>query len=195
MESHSKVCSKCGKEKPRTEFSKGSKAKDGLQYHCKACVKQYRQDNREHISECKKHYRQENREHISEYGKYYYQENREQKLEYFKQYRKKNPEEFAVRYAKRRALRRYGIPNVLRDCSSEKERLVKIYKLRDLLTKATGFEHHVDHIWPLSKGGPHWSGNLQIITAEENLSKGDKLCEETARVIQESLDEYLSSRQ
>jgi len=76
-----------------------------------------------------------------------------------------------------------------------KDRINKIYKLQNLLTKATGVEYHVDHIWPLSKGGPHWSGNLQIITAEENLGKGDKFCEETARVIQESLDEYYCTRQ
>lgn len=42
------------------------------------------------------------------------------------------------------------------------------------LTKETGITHHVDHIWPLSQGGPHVFYNLQVITADENLSKGNK---------------------
>lgn len=32
-----KICSKCGKELPVSEFSKNSKAKDGLQSQCKSC--------------------------------------------------------------------------------------------------------------------------------------------------------------
>jgi len=116
-------------------------------------------------------------------------------LGYFKQYRQENPEKRSADSAKRRSLKQNGVPDFLEGCSVEKQRLVQIYKLRNLLTEITGIEHHVDHIWPLSKGGPHWSGNLQIITAEENLSKSDKFCEKTARVIQESLDEYCSARQ
>ena len=33
-----KKCLKCGKHKPRDEFYKATKAKDGLVNHCKACV-------------------------------------------------------------------------------------------------------------------------------------------------------------
>jgi 5-methylcytosine-specific restriction endonuclease McrA len=42
------------------------------------------------------------------------------------------------------------------------------------LTKETGVEHHVDHIMPLSIGGEHDWWNLQILTAEENLAKGNR---------------------
>jgi len=236
---NTKVCSKCGESKPRSEFSKNRRKKDGLQDQCKGCDKQYRQENREHrleylkqwhqenreraleykkqyykenraralgyskqyyrenrerVSEYKKQYYKENRELVLEYNKQWYQENRELVLEYNKQYRQENPEKVAVWKAKRRALKQDGIPDVISNCPEEKERLMQIYKLRDLFTKTTGIEHHVDHIWPLSKGGPHWSGNLQIITAEENLSKSDTFCEETARVIQEALDEYCCFR-
>jgi DNA repair exonuclease SbcCD ATPase subunit len=206
---NTKVCTKCKEEKPLTEFNKCRRNQDGLQSHCKNCQKkyrqenreqkfeynkQYRQENREKLSELSKQYRQENREKLSELNKQWYQENREQKLEYCRRWRQDYREKCAAYRSRRRALERNGVPDFLKECPAEKQRLVQIYKLRDLLTEATGVEHHVDHIWPLSKGGPHWSGNLQIITAEENLSKSDTFCEETARVIQEALDEYCCFR-
>lgn len=36
-----KVCTKCGIEKPISEFTKMTRAKDGLQYHCKQCKRNY----------------------------------------------------------------------------------------------------------------------------------------------------------
>jgi len=57
------------------------------------------------------------------------------------------------------------------------ERLMIQYRYEDAqrLTAETGIEHHVDHIWPLSKGGPHLPWNLQVITATENLQKSNKI--------------------
>ena len=48
-----------------------------------------------------------------------------------------------------------------------------LYEEAQRLQDETGIEHHVDHIKPLSKGGEHLLINLQIIPAEENLSKGN----------------------
>lgn len=53
-----------------------------------------------------------------------------------------------------------------------------IYLECERLNRETKIEHHVDHIWPLSLGGPHLPWNLQIITAEENLSKGNSYSSE-----------------
>ena len=39
-EETTKVCTKCGKELPLSEFSKKSDTNDGLQYHCKACQRE-----------------------------------------------------------------------------------------------------------------------------------------------------------
>ena len=210
MESHSKVCSRCKEEKPLEAFGKDRSKKDGLHNQCKGCRKQchqenrekkseygkqYYQDNREKISEYAKQHRQENREYYSEYAKQYHKKNRKKRAEHRKQHYQDNVEKYTVYSTKRRALKRDAVPDALLNCPIEKDRLDKTYKLRSLLSKATGVEYHVDHIWPLSKGGPHWSGNLQVITAKENLSKSDSFCEDTARVIQESLDEHLSNRQ
>jgi hypothetical protein len=39
----------------------------------------------------------------------------------------------------------------------------------------------------LDKDGPHWSGNLQIITATENLTKSAKLNKDIKATVQEML--------
>lgn len=57
------------------------------------------------------------------------------------------------------------------------EQLLVDYYYEDAqrLTAETGIEHHVDHIWPLARGGPHLPWNLQVLTATENLQKGASL--------------------
>lgn len=42
-----KVCSKCGRELPRSEFNKHPHTKDGLQSHCKECAKETMRKSRE----------------------------------------------------------------------------------------------------------------------------------------------------
>lgn len=37
-----KICRRCGKEKPAGEFNRKSSSPDGLQSYCKECVKEYR---------------------------------------------------------------------------------------------------------------------------------------------------------
>ena len=55
--------------------------------------------------------------------------------------------------------------------AKERKAIQEIYLEAQYLTETTGIEHHVDHAQPLSKGGEHLLFNLQILTAEENLSK------------------------
>ena len=59
---------------------------------------------------------------------------------------------------------------------ADHNKILKIYKECEMKTKKTGVVHHVDHIIPLSKGGLHHHKNLQVITAKENWTKGDRLC-------------------
>jgi 5-methylcytosine-specific restriction endonuclease McrA len=96
------------------------------------------------------------------------------RLEYNRQYSKehyaRNPEYYATKTDKRRRSMREW------PCS-EIEKLMIKYRYQDArrLSKETGTEHHVDHIIPLAKGGPHLPWNLQVITKAENLSKGAKI--------------------
>ena len=78
----------------------------------------------------------------------------------------------AAKSAKRRALKRKQSPKLN---STEQQQVIAIYKRCQELTESTGIPHHVDHIIPLSKGGEHHPNNLQILTAEQNLKKGDRI--------------------
>lgn len=60
-------------------------------------------------------------------------------------------------------------------CEIEKMMCRNYYLMARELTEQTGTKHEVDHIWPISKGGPHLPWNLQVLTAEENRKKRDKI--------------------
>ena len=149
--------------------------------------KVYREANKEEIATQKKVYREANKEKIAARGRAYYEANKEEIAAKDKAYCEANKEKITANSAKRRAVKRKQIPIHLRDCPQEKQRLTQTYRLSNILTEATGVQHHVDHMWPLSDGGPHWSGNLQVIPAEENLSKHASVCEETKATIIKSL--------
>jgi hypothetical protein len=60
---------------------------------------------------------------------------------------------------------------------AELDKIKQVYLEAARLTEQTGIKHHVDHIIPISSlvvCGLHVHGNLQIITAEENVKKGCK---------------------
>lgn len=75
--------------------------------------------------------------------------------------------------AKRRATKLNATPN---DLTVEDLNKIKvIYNEARKLTKETGIQYVVDHIMPLSKGGLHHPYNLQIMTAQENREKYNKV--------------------
>lgn len=86
---------------------------------------------------------------------------------------KRNHDTTAANKAKDRARRRNAVPNNLTD--ADLLRIKEFYALRNKITEETGIEHHVDHIIPISKGGLHHPNNLRVITATENMKKGDKM--------------------
>jgi hypothetical protein len=88
-----KKCSKCNLIKSVVEFSVNKKFKDNLNNHCKLCMKEKYQANKEKIKKQRevykdkinayqKTYREANKEKIKKYR----EENREKKLDYMREY-------------------------------------------------------------------------------------------------------------
>jgi len=152
-----KVCYKCQKSKALHKFSKDKTRKDGRQTQCKECRRAYYTANKNRALELVKQYRADNKEKIKAYQK---------------EHRQGNAELYAAASARRRSRQRNATVPVFDD----EHRLIRqLYLERDQLTKKTGIRHHVDHIIPLDRGGLHIYLNLQILTEEDNLTKGTKI--------------------
>ena len=188
-----KTCTKCGEIKGLECFSKHKRMRDGLATNCKSCFKSffkvYRQENKEGLStkgkiyyqnnkdtklEYGRVYRQNNKEAKADYNRVYRQENKEALLGYNKSYYQDNRESFYASNAKRRSRKLNATPEWLTEQQDLKIEL--IYKVAKALEMMDGVKRHVDHIVPLKgKGvrGLHVPWNLQVLTAEQNLSKNN----------------------
>jgi 5-methylcytosine-specific restriction endonuclease McrA len=62
-----KICSRCGIEKPFSEFYKNRVQPDGLDYYCKACNKEYRHGRIGSLRESKEKYRRSNLDKFAGY--------------------------------------------------------------------------------------------------------------------------------
>ena len=67
-----KICNKCEKISPKTDFYKSKNNKDGHLNECKNCSKNYTIRNQEKIKNYKKQYFHQNKERIIEYNKQYF---------------------------------------------------------------------------------------------------------------------------
>lgn len=176
-----KICSTCKETKLYTEFGKNRNNRDGYQYSCKKCRKNWADNNKDYA----KNYREVNKERIKSLCADWYKSNREQVLnsqkdnrEYIakreKNYRKINSHKRNAMNAKRRANKLKATPIWLTP-----EQLLEIenlYLIAKNLKLITGITHHVDHIVPLQGKtvcGLHVPWNLQILSATENLRKSN----------------------
>ena len=182
----SKKCTKCGENKPLTEFRKDRTRKDGLQYVCKSCNRKYYEKNREAYKERDRKYYEKNREAEKEKKRKYYQENKRAIKARHKKYNKEryaNDPEYRTSCLLRKQTRRLGdFKNTttleLVGCSPKEFWLMNgtpsIEELQDL---------HIDHVVPMSwfnlsnedhvKVCNHYL-NLQYLSSADNLEKNDK---------------------
>lgn len=188
-----KKCNSCKEEKSIDLFHRNSSQPDGHHHTCKQCrklqSKTYHDKNVEKLKEKSKTYYKNNKEKYLEKAKLYYSNNRESILKNVHEYslknkvkiketeaiyRKVNKSQVNQWCSKRRSRKLQRTPSWL-----TKEHFLDIEKFYDAavkLTELTGEIYHVDHIVPL-KGdrvsGLHVPWNLQVITAKENLKKGN----------------------
>ena len=95
--------------------------------------------------------------------------NPEKKLETDARWARNNAGKANAKCAKRRAKRLAQTPE-----DANIPLIRALYTRATWLKKTFGVDVHVDHIKPLSKGGEHTMGNLQLLPAFLNIIKGDK---------------------
>lgn len=179
---------------PLSGFSRDPNRKDGHNFKCKRCHKEYRTSNKERIANKKAQYALRNKEKISEYMVAYqavrYEKNKEKLLKQSRSYknlhkrevalkklqwRKNNPGKYAAYCAKRRAQKALATPPWLtKEQHIENEMFyIKAFEV----TKETGIPHEVDHIEPLqgeNVKGLHVPWNLRVIPRSINRRKTNK---------------------
>ena len=172
---HTKTCSKCQETKPLSEFYKNKTTSDGLQYMCKACVLGYRQYHKKEL----KIKRDINREDLNEYGRKYYKGNKGKIADNNKEYRKTEVGKNA--YSK--ATHRYQALKL--GATIEDFSPIEVFKrdgyICQLCKKKTRLDYkhthplfpNLDHIVPLSLGGPHSPANTKCLCRHCNLTKSN----------------------
>lgn len=184
-----KKCTKCGEVKPVSDFCPDPRYALGVKSECRECVAAYRRARRKANPEiAKKHsedalarYRRamqsENASELKQRKKAYdaaYRRANQEKLRHYEQaIRQRDPEQYkAIRKsykARRRAQENNGIsgPELAKWVSEQT-------KVCHWCEAKCPDDYHVDHYFPLSKGGKHEIENLVIACPSCNMTKQAK---------------------
>lgn len=147
------VCSLCKKEKPEIDFHRNSSASSGRDNRCIPCKKERRDAVRR-----TEEYRAFDKSRA-------------------KAWKENNPELYIIGRHTRRVKEKLQIASWVRNNPEELKKISMIYKHRDDLKEAFGIDFHGDHIVPLNNKlvcGLTCSANLEILTKEANLAKGNR---------------------
>jgi len=159
-----KKCSKCGIEKPLTEFCKDKTHKDGHKSRCKSCIAKYdakwRAENKEKRAKYDAKWRVENKEKRAKSSAKWRVENPEKVAKYGAKYRAENPEKVAKSSAKSRAKKKAEQPNC-------------VYRIRNL-------ENNKAYIGETIRGELRWKEHLRDLRGNRHPNK----------LLQEDFDKY-----
>ena len=158
-----KTCNTCAQTKELSEFYyiKSTNKFTGICLLCRDIArKQYYKNNRKRELAVNQNYMARNRDKILAYMR-----------EYTRQYVIDNRHYYNAHCAKRKATILKATPPWFNELE-----VTRIYRKAYILRRC-GSDVHVDHIIPLQSktvSGLHCAANLQIISAADNLSKGNK---------------------
>lgn len=184
-----KTCTKCGQTKPRDNehFYRSKKSPDGLRPDCNTCGKarsaKYASENRDLTRQKANEWRINNPERKKQNNSNWYQKNKPRIRAKWKSDYYADPEKFMVSSRVRRArvkqvpFERYTVNDVLNKwgnvchlCNQE----IDLSAPRQMRLK--GWEHglHLDHVVPISKGGPDTLDNVKPSHGLCNIRKNAK---------------------
>ncbi len=187
-----KICNKCKTEKPTSEYYKHDSTKDFLHPTCKVCSKArsqaWAEKNKEKRREISRNYVKRNPQKRKESSAKYYQANKEKQNATRVQWVKDNPEKIRE-YGRRHAnLRRARKLHNGAEPYTEKQ-MLETYGTNCYLCNepvdltaarrvgAEGWERglHIEHVIPLSKGGPDTLENVRPAHGLCNMLKSDSV--------------------
>lgn len=156
---------------------------DGLRYvkggGCVHCAKiqsaKWHDANRERAKVLKHEWHLKNAEYKNSKSKEYYKNFPEKAIGSVRKWQEKNMVKLLQINAARRANLLQRTPKWL--TKQQHKEIAVEYELATWCTKVMGIKYHVDHIVPLqgkNVSGLHVPWNLQVITAHENFSKGNR---------------------
>ena len=167
-----KICKLCKVNKPMTEFKHHTA-------QCKPCraIKRhaYYEAHKEEIAAYDAQKWIKNKIPYSKRMQKYKKENPEIVNAINRKWAKANPAKKNALVAKRKAAKLQRIPKWL--TILDKEKIQEYYDYAHLISETLNVKHDVDHIIPLQGdniSGLHCPENLQILTSQENNSKGNK---------------------
>lgn len=161
MVTDTKYCPGCDTTQSLASFHKNKARKDGVQSLCKPCFKAAQQKYIDNNKEAQ----------LTSLRRW-----RESNAGYFKSYRAANLHRAASRQRVRYAKKKQAMPPWLSE--TQLGEIANFYWLANDLGKVSGEVYHVDHIVPLQGEnvcGLHVPWNLQILPADLNISKHNKL--------------------
>lgn len=184
-----KICTKCGIEKPLVDgFHSEKRNKNGRAARCRECSnkvsaawkKAHPERAKELVLRWNEAHPERKRQHGTswriahpEYAKGYYRANLDRARESMAKWREAHPEERRASHRKRKALKLAydGTHHTASDVKAlfEQQQGHCLYCYNRLDT------YHVDHIVPLSRGGGNGADNIALACPSCNLSKNNKL--------------------
>jgi 5-methylcytosine-specific restriction endonuclease McrA len=186
-----KTCTKCGQTKPFSDYYKDTNT-GGFRAACKLCnnasAKLSRDKNPEKYRQTNLAYYYKNKDALNEYRRAKWPELYKSKIEYHKQkgkrYRTENPDKIAGIARRKRAKKKangwekYSEAQVLAIHGAVCHICTKPIDLS--LPRKIGVEGwemglHIDHVIPISKGGPDKLSNVRPSHGRCNIAKSDKL--------------------
>lgn len=171
-----------GKQKGYAALHRVELAAYQKDYHAKSKAKKQAYDRRRWLRDKKKMmsravaWKKAHPEAVSKSGSKRYIKNKAHILAVNKAWKQANPHKINAMAAKRRAALLNAVPPWL--TPRQQAEITKFYSRAKALSRSTGVEHHVDHKYPLqgkTVSGLHVPWNLQILTADQNYRKSNKL--------------------
>ena len=149
-----------------------------MPYNTEEKLKAYLLKNKEKIKKAQKirakRWAEKNKEKTGLQKKEWALVNKEKSNLHKKKWADKNKDKRTAWEANRRALKFRATIFLTKEA---KKQIVDIYRRAQDKTIETGYQWHVDHIVPLTKGGLHKPTNLQVVPASWNISKRNRNCD------------------